>query len=85
MLCSIMSICEGFAACVWDEDRKDRPYNGENRQMLILLFGPVFQHAFGSVLNQDMDVINTTDTLQGNPILEPENVIFAFAWTKDCV
>ena len=51
----------------------------------ILLFGPVFQHAFRCVTNQDMNVINTTDTLQCNPVLEPENVIFAIPWSKDCV
>lgn len=51
-------------------------------QILILLFSPVFQHTFRSVTNQDMNVIDTADTLQCNPILEPENVILAFSCAK---
>lgn len=30
-------------------------------------------------------MINASNTLQGNPVLEPENVFFAFALTKDGV
>jgi hypothetical protein len=61
---------------------------GYTEQLLvadILFFDPVFEHVFRSVTDQDMDVIDTTDTLQRNPVLEPENMILAFARAKDCV
>jgi hypothetical protein len=51
----------------------------------VLFFDPVFEHVFRSITNQDMDMIDATDTLQCHPVLEPENVILAFASAKDLV
>jgi hypothetical protein len=56
-----------------------------NKQLLTadgLFLDPVFEHVFRSVANQDMNVIDATDTLQCHPVLEPENVILAFASAK---
>lgn len=53
--------------------------------LMLLLSSPVFQHVLRSVTNKDMDVIDTTDTLQCNPVLEPEDMVLAFPGAKSSV
>lgn len=53
--------------------------------LCCLLSGPLVQQVLRSVTNEYMDVVDTTNTLQSNPVLEPKNVIFSFALAKNMI
>lgn len=39
------------------------------------LSGPLSNDVFGYISHQDMNVLQTADTLQGSPVLEPQNMV----------